>query len=305
MENEDSYLFSEALTHKYEEPSHSIFFNALWDCSRGSIIKSLKHKIFIHTALLLKRKKVKSVNSVIWATNEYSGNYFHWFNDVLPTLVYLRSVSVKLPLLIRRDIYDLHFVKSSLAILRWDCILFERQEILKFKQLIKPTLTAGEGNQNLKYFLQVRDSFLQHKKPLINGRRIFLKRKNINYRQLLPEEEVTALFRKKGFEIVEADNMSLQEQIQLFSNCTHFAAAHGAGLTNMIFMQKNSKVLEVRRDNDSHNNCYFAMANCLNFSYYYFLAKGASSTEISVQQDNFYVDLDSLEKLLTEFISEI
>ena len=94
--------------------------------------------------------------------------------------------------------------------------------------------------------------------------------------------------------------MTLQEQIGLFANCSHLAGAHGAGLTNMTFMKKGSKVLEVRQRNDNHNNCYFAMANTLELQYYYFLVDGTPGAS-SVQKDDFIVNLADFEKTLAGF----
>ena len=62
---------------------------------------------------------------------------------------------------------------------------------------------------------------------------------------------------------------------------------HGAGLTNMLFMSEKTNVLELRNEEDSHNNCYFSLASDLNLDYYYQLNKGdrKDTHEVNVTVD--------------------
>jgi len=73
---------------------------------------------------------------------------------------------------------------------------------------------------------------------------------------------------------------------------------HGAGLTNMIFMNKGGQVLEFRNANDSHNNCYFSLTSSLQHDYYYLNCKGDKEDTNAV---NVTIDLTELEMLLKQF----
>ena len=80
------------------------------------------------------------------------------------------------------------------------------------------------------------------------------------------------ILERAAVQLVQLEGRSLAEQMQMFSGCKLLVGLHGAGLTNMLWMPQGSQVIEIRRRNDSHNNCYFAMANALGHSYSYLQA---------------------------------
>ena len=63
----------------------------------------------------------------------------------------------------------------------------------------------------------------------------------------------------------------------MMKTCSHFIGLHGASLTNMMFMPAKGKVFELRNHNDSHNNCYYALACALELDYFYSLNKASSA----------------------------
>lgn len=299
---EDQSRFAAAFKHVYNEPSVKVYKNSFWDVAREKVVKNAGLIIRVIFAVILMKKKLRYTDTVVVATNQYSGNYFHWMNDVLPCLVYLQAQGLKYPLLVEPGLYRLEFVKSSLKTMDWPMYIYNRNTLLYAKKIYKPRLTAGEGNQNPLYYLPLKQQLLKLNTE-VSGKqtfKIFITRRKAAYRNIFPQLEVEALFEKYGLRIVETDQMTFQEQINLFASCSHLAGAHGAGLANMTFMKKGSKVLEIRQRNDNHNNCYFAMANILELQYYYFLADGILGPT-SVQKDDFIVNLADFEKTLVGF----
>ena len=94
--------------------------------------------------------------------------------------------------------------------------------------------------------------------------------------------------------------LKVKEQLDIFSNCKTLIAIHGAGLTNMIFMQPNSNILEIRQENDCSSNCYFSMSSALDHNYYYLQAQNLRKTDI--MNASLFVNLDLLEKKIREII---
>jgi capsular polysaccharide biosynthesis protein len=299
---EDRSRFAAALKHVYQEPSVTVYQKSLWDVARGKSVKKASLIIRTIVAVLLLKKRVRCAAEVVVATNQYSINYFHWINDVLPCLIYLKSQGLKYPLVVDPFLYKLEFVKSSIKSIDWPVYVCARNTLLFAGKVYKPELTAGEGNQNPLYYLPLKEQLLKLNTEVLGRQiaKVYITRRKAAYRNIFPQQEVEALFEKYGFRIIETDQMTLQEQISLFANCSHLAGAHGAGLTNMTFMKKGSKVLEVRQRNDNHNNCYFAMADTLGLQYYYFLA-GGKLDATSVQKDDFVVNLADFEKTLAVF----
>ena len=87
--------------------------------------------------------------------------------------------------------------------------------------------------------------------------------------------------------------MEYIEQVELFRNATFLGGVHGAALTNMLYMEMNNKVLELRAVNDAHNNCHYSLAVGLNNKFYYLICENDDDS-------NFIVDPIQLENILNE-----
>ena len=96
--------------------------------------------------------------------------------------------------------------------------------------------------------------------------------------------------------------MTFEEQIKIYHGANIIGGLHGGGLTNILFMNPGTKLLEVRRENDNLNNCYYTLASELGINYYYVNSKS--------QGDDLYVsdtiiNLIDLENLLIKVTSWI
>jgi capsular polysaccharide biosynthesis protein len=83
------------------------------------------------------------------------------------------------------------------------------------------------------------------------------------------EAEVLEVLQRLGFLTVYPEEMSLGEQVQLFSRTRYLVSNHGAGLANMLFVPDHANVLELRQEADAHRNFYFSLASALNQNYFY------------------------------------
>jgi len=67
------------------------------------------------------------------------------------------------------------------------------------------------------------------------NRRIFLTRARSRRRALRNGEEIAEILAAYGFACVDADTLSLPEQIALFTHARHVVGIHGAGLMNVLY----------------------------------------------------------------------
>ncbi|HZP87700.1 MAG TPA: tetratricopeptide repeat protein [Burkholderiales bacterium] len=74
-------------------------------------------------------------------------------------------------------------------------------------------------------------------------RRLYLRRGAAGYRRLLNEAEIEALFVEEGFDIVEPEKLSLDEQIRLFAQAEAIAGPTGAAFANMVFAPPGCRIL--------------------------------------------------------------
>lgn len=88
----------------------------------------------------------------------------------------------------------------------------------------------------------LRNRFCLPKKD-VTKRKIFLARRKT--RLITNEAEVRDVLKSFGFEIVEDVARSVDEQISLFQEASVIVAPHGAGLTNLLWCEPGTKVLEL------------------------------------------------------------
>ena len=83
--------------------------------------------------------------------------------------------------------------------------------------------------------------------PEIPQRDIYLSRPP-GRRGFINEDRVREFMETHGLEVVAPERLSLEEQFALFASARTIVGAHGAALTNLIFCQPHSRVLELALD---------------------------------------------------------
>ena len=86
--------------------------------------------------------------------------------------------------------------------------------------------------------------------------KVLYTRSDCNKRQLLNYQLVIPLFDQ----VIENMNIDAEEQIKIFQKATHFVTVGGANLTNIIFMNKSAKVLDIFTNEIDHNTHYIILA---------------------------------------------
>ncbi|MDC7682874.1 glycosyltransferase family 61 protein [Asticcacaulis sp. BYS171W] len=95
-------------------------------------------------------------------------------------------------------------------------------------------------------------------------RRLYVPRRHT--RVVLNDDAVRACLTPYGFEIVDTDQLSFAEQVEIFSAAEAVVAPHGAALTNLIFARPNCKVLEFFPPFGGSASFYY-IAHALGFDY--------------------------------------
>lgn len=254
---------------------------------------------------LLKRKKIpikaKSGKYILAFDSKYSG-YFHWFADTIPRLMSIQEECKGTILILPCHIHQFHL--DSLEVFKFQGfhflphLTYSKVPLLLFPELIAPT-----GNYNGAVMNKIRNEYLsfynlEAKHPF---RIVYISRMKSGKRKIENERELTGLFQKHNVEINFIEDYSFKEQVKLMSETKILISIHGAGLTNMLFMGKGTKILEIRKENDGHNLCYFSLANALKISYYYLWGRPQDVNE-DAHTANLDVDPAKLEKLLISML---
>jgi capsular polysaccharide biosynthesis protein len=260
--------------------------------------------------LLLKRLisgKLIPVNSpVFWVTDSWSIGYFHWMLDALPRLFLLKyglpeiAGSICLP----QSYANQEYVRESLKALGFVNPCFMKTNFLyRVRKMYFQSHIAATGNYDDRIIKALRvhlwrELDVREEAP---GRRLYVSRNKTGRRILENEDDTFNLLKKYGFEMVHPEELSWLEQARLYASAECLTGIHGAGLSNMLFMQEQTRVLEFRMKSDRHNNCYFSLASALSIRYYY-LQCNTSARE--VLDADFTVNLDDLDSTLNNMLNE-
>ncbi len=230
-------------------------------------------------------------------------NYYHWIADSLPRLYPLASSAENLVLLLPEKVRNVHFIQDSLKVFGIQKIVYiNEKEVNKVEKLILVEITPG--NYRLSSDLKPMIQLIKEKLGISSVtpfRRIFLTRRNVRYRTLENEHEVSLLLEKHGFEILEADTLSFSEQVQLFSETQFVVAVHGAALTNCIFMQAGTSVLElhpaIENKEKIFHESYWNVSQYFDLNYYFLGCEPVNPNE-RFHTANLKVEVNKLEKIL-------
>ena len=179
-------------------------------------------------------------------------NYYHWLIEELPILLRALEREPQATVLAHRDgITDRHRIVArelGFAIHPTDISIGLRDHILP-------------GRANDSWFIHPRDAELLFRfgsrlatTTSSSPKRLYISRRNAA-RSLPGEREVEEHLTELGFLVIQPDNLSWSEQINLFRAATAVVAPHGAGLSNLVFSEPGVQVVELTNGRH-YNRCF-------------------------------------------------
>lgn len=193
-------------------------------------------------------RSVRGTVSLLAASN--GDNYYHWLFDSLPRLRLLELAGTRLNAI---DGFVLNLSHPSFQIqsLRHFGIPFtqllypSRLAILQPDRLIVPSMPGSPGSPPKWVCDWLREKFLPRSRPHPN-RKIYISRRRARGRRICNESELEPLLARHGYEIIDAEHLSFDEQVSLFSSAASVIAPHGAGLSNLVWCHPGTTVLELQ-----------------------------------------------------------
>ncbi|HLO51183.1 MAG TPA: glycosyltransferase family 61 protein, partial [Kamptonema sp.] len=123
------------------------------------------------------------------------------------------------------------------------------------------------------------------------------------YRRVMNEDDVMEELGKFGFVRIFLESMPLQEQIALFFHAKVIVAPHGSGLTNTIFCQPGTKVIELVSPHYV-GHYYWGTSHYLKLKHYYLTGEVFECYPIrqlmyqNPLTEDIMVNLSSLKKMI-------
>jgi tetratricopeptide (TPR) repeat protein len=196
---------------------------------------------------------LKVIKGRVAVLSGLSGNvYFHWMVDILPRIKILEDNNIDFNTI---DGFLINSTKQrfqretleKMGIPRDKIIESDQVSYLQASSLIVPSYPASVGWVVPSTIKFLRNLFLTDISPEIKSypKRIYISRNQARYRRLLNEPEILEYLNQLGFVSIELETLTVQEQADLFSQAEVIIAPHGAGLTNLVFCQRNTVVVEL------------------------------------------------------------
>lgn len=227
-------------------------------------------------------------------------NYFHWMCHVLPRIKLLKEYGIdwneinKIILPENRG----NFIDETLSILDipiHKIIETDKNTTYTFDSLIipcKPNRHIHLAPWSIDF---LRDNFLREKQK--QEKKFFISRRSNTGRCIENENELSNILSQEGYETIYLEDYSVYQQADIFNSAKEIVAIHGAGLTNLIFCQPNTKLIELF--NPSYFlSLYWNMCNILDLNYYYMIGEGDNIGKEKGKNQNIKINIEEFKKLL-------
>jgi len=263
-----------------------------------------KHSIFRQ----FKLPPVSHVKGTVAALSvSYGDVYYHWMLDLLPRIELLRRNNIDLNQIDKFVVNatTTKFQKETLALLgipetKLICSQNDLPLHIQADRLIVPSLPRDRGGSMPKWACDfLKNEFLRSSDNQLPGlERIYISRGDAQHRRVINEAKLISFLTEFGFKTVTLNAMSVVEQALLFSQAKVIVSPHGAGLTNIVFCNPNTKVIEFFSPNYLHPG-YWRLSNQVGLEYYCLLGeKQPLATHSRPKTDNISLNLELLENII-------
>ena len=231
----------------------------------GKLVKAEKNEVLKSgTPKFLKKVKGRVFNLTQGASGY--NNYAHWLFDILPKIKILSQVYSlkKIDHFYFSKLND--FQKETFKILKLNQIKIIDSKLYKHcliddlifcthPNYFKGTFSSAQNNIPKWIIDYLRKILLPTANEKINRyKKIYIDRSDSQYNhcKIINDMEIQKYLKNLGFKVIKLSKHSLKKQISIFKNCNYVIGPHGAGMANLVFCKKKTKVLEIK--NIGHPN---------------------------------------------------
>ncbi|MFM1963910.1 MAG: hypothetical protein RLZZ172_2755 [Bacteroidota bacterium] len=227
---------------------------------------------------------------------DWADNYFHWMTELLPRIVALNKFKPDVPVVLSERVGRIPFVLNALDLLNISFyILPTGRGVVIDKLYVCKVPHVGQFNKFLLSSFRSEVIGLVSTYRLIAPiRKIYISRSAARRRKVSNEDELWQVLQSQGFEKVELENLPWRDQVRLFREAVLVISNHGAGLSNIMFMPADSKVIELKSAKNDYW-CYYSLACVCHLQYAYLLCE---QSETNHRDADIRVEVDKLLRLM-------
>lgn len=230
-------------------------------------------------------------------------NYYHWLIESLPRLWLIEQAGLTLNeidrFLVNDEQYPFHTqTLEVLGIPHVKRMITRKNRVYRCERLVIPSLPAGPMVYPSWALAFLRERFLPAAAP-VHLERVFISRRQAARRKLVNESEIEERLRRAGFKTVMLEQLSFREQVGLFRSASGVVAPHGAGLSNLVFAQAHTKVIELVSPSFI-NHCYQKLAGAMQLPYAEVVGDLTTTARKRAEEDDFSISAEKLHQALRQ-----
>ena len=238
-------------------------------------ISSGNGELIISSSKLSPVQKLKG--TVAFLSVKFGGAcYYHWMFDIISRifLVYQSGIDISSIDKFVVNKFQTMFQKETiryLGIPENKIVESSNCPYIQADQLIVPSIPVNDGFRTTQWgCASLKSIFLSNQvsRPLFYPERIYISRNQASRRRIVNEEEVVNLLKKIGFQIITFESTSIREQALYLANAQIVVGPHGAGLTNILFCNPGTKIIEFFAP-EYIVVCYWVISNICGLQYYH------------------------------------
>ena len=209
--------------------------------------------------------------------------YFHWLFDAMTKLELLRA-SGQFDTVDYFFVpnYDSHFQKEYLAhfnIPEHKIINVQVEDHIQADNLLVTSEVRLEEHLPKWSVDFLYDSFVKPAEMKRGGRRIYIARGDAaKSRKVSNESELIKVLSSQGFEILYLTKVSVKDQVKIFNEAELVVAVHGGGLSNLVYCEPGTTVLEIFPD-QYVRHYYYDICVKRNIEYDYLLCESEKACD--------------------------
>lgn len=230
--------------------------HGLLDCSLDPVVHTPVTLSTFDSARIESRSRVCPGNPIdsydstlslaeIVSTHQFCDVYYHWVFDIIPRVVFVMNVlgeSCKISLPKPR----FHFQTEWLAIAAPKATLSFFDGIAEvYRGPVAIPSTSTTGTVASPRTINLIQRLAREIRPAKKIPKLYIRRQGNVSRKIVNENDLERILQTKGFIAVDSASISVGEQIALFKGAEIIVSAHGSALTNLVFCQPQTAVIEI------------------------------------------------------------
>jgi capsular polysaccharide biosynthesis protein len=206
----------------------------------------------------------------------YCRGYYHWIHDALAALhQVLEWLPPSTRIIVPDGLSDVQIrLLEAMNVPAQRICCHHSNEIVTVDELyfVPPLTKTRFDDPEVTQWLsdRLRKAFVEPSAvPGQKSARLYVSRAKAARRRIVNESEVLAVLQPLGFEVIHAEDLSVDQQAACFAGAEMIVAPHGAGLTNLYFSTPGTKVIEILFDPIEYRSCYWSLSEAMGMEYIY------------------------------------